>query len=323
MTSKPAYISLGDPSGIGPEVFIKSLHSSKIQENLSSFIVVSSEEVLKRTLKNLNQSYKINLISNEADTLDNAINLLHVEGCTVYDLGFPEESNAKYILDCLKKASDLSNKNKSCLITGPINKKILSSYEKGFSGHTEFLKNRFKSDEVLMFLTNGVLHLGIITTHIPLSQVSSSISKELIIKKYKLLNDGLKNIFKISKPRIGVLGLNPHAGESGIIGTEEGEVIAPAINELVCDGYNAIGPVSADTAFAVGGYDAILSMYHDQALPVIKTMDFNKTVNITLGLPFLRVSVDHGTAEDIAADYSANSESMLQAMLISLNKHET
>lgn len=113
MTSKPAYISLGDPSGIGPEVFIKSLHSSKIQENLSSFIVVSSEEVLKKTLKNLNQSYKINLISNEADTLDNAINLLHVEGCTEYDLGFPEESNAKYILDCLKKASDLSNKNKS------------------------------------------------------------------------------------------------------------------------------------------------------------------------------------------------------------------
>lgn len=323
MTSKPAYISLGDPSGIGPEVFVKSLHSPEIYENLSSFIVVSSEDVVRKTLKNLNQSYKTNLILNKADISNEAINILNVDGCHDYDLGSPKESNAKYILDCLKKASDLSEKNKSCLITGPINKKVLSSYEKKFSGHTEFLKSRFKSDEVLMFLSNGALHLGIITTHIPLSQVSSSISKELILKKYKLLDDGLKNIFKISKPRIGVLGLNPHAGESGTIGTEEDEVISPAINELIDNGYDAIGPISADTAFAVGNYDAVLSMYHDQALPVIKTLDFNKTVNITLGLPFLRVSVDHGTAENIAADYSANNESMLEAMRISLNRHET
>lgn len=323
MTSKPAYISLGDPSGIGPEVFVKSLHSPEIYENLSSFIVVSSEDVVRKTLKNLNQSYKTNLILNKADISNEAINILNVDGCHDYDLGSPKESNAKYILDCLKKASDLSEKNKSCLITGPINKKVLSSYEKKFSGHTEFLKSRFKSDEVLMFLSNGALHLGIITTHIPLSQVSSSISKELILKKYKLLDDGLKNIFKISKPRIGVLGLNPHAGESGTIGTEESEVISPAINELIDNGYDAIGPISADTAFAVGNYDAVLSMYHDQALPVIKTLDFNKTVNITLGLPFLRVSVDHGTAENIAADYSANNESMLEAMRISLNRHET
>ena len=323
MTSKPAYISLGDPSGIGPEVFVKSLHSPEIYENLSSFIVVSSEDVVRKTLKNLNQSYKTNLILNKADISNEAINILNVDGCHDYDLGSPKESNAKYILDCLKKASDLSEKNKSCLITGPINKKVLSSYEKKFSGHTEFLKSRFKSDEVLMFLSNGALHLGIITTHIPLSQVSSSISKELILKKYKLLDDGLKNIFKISKPRIGVLGLNPHAGESGTIGTEEDEVISPAINELIDNGYDAIGPISADTAFAAGNYDAVLSMYHDQALPVIKTLDFNKTVNITLGLPFLRVSVDHGTAENIAADYSANNESMLEAMRISLNRHET
>jgi len=323
LTSKPAYISLGDPSGIGPEVFVKSLHSPEIYENLSSFIVVSSEDVVRKTLKNLNQSYKTNLILNKADISNEAINILNVDGCHDYDLGSPKESNAKYILDCLKKASDLSEKNKSCLITGPINKKVLSSYEKKFSGHTEFLKSRFKSDEVLMFLSNGALHLGIITTHIPLSQVSSSISKELILKKYKLLDDGLKNIFKISKPRIGVLGLNPHAGESGTIGTEEDEVISPAINELIDNGYDAIGPISADTAFAVGNYDAVLSMYHDQALPVIKTLDFNKTVNITLGLPFLRVSVDHGTAENIAADYSANNESMLEAMRISLNRHET
>jgi len=322
LTSKPAYISLGDPSGIGPEVFIKSLNSPEIKKNLASFIVVSSIDVVSKTLKNLNQSYKTNLISDQADVSEGAINVLNVEGCLDYDLGSPKESNAKYIFDCLKKASDLTEKNNTCLITGPINKKVLSTYEKSFSGHTEFLKKRFGSEEVLMFLSNGSLHLGIITTHIPLSQVSSSITKELIQKKYILLNDGLKSIFKIPEPRIAVLGLNPHAGESGTIGHEESEVICPAIDELINKGYDAVGPVSADTAFAVGGYDAVLSMYHDQALPVIKTLDFNKTVNITLGLPFLRLSVDHGTAEDIAADYSANNESMLEAMRISLNRHE-
>mgnify|MGYP005717766909 FL=1 len=130
------------------------------------------------------------------------------------------------------------------------------------------------------------------------------------------------DIFKLASPKIAVLGINPHAGEFGTIGNEEQNTILPAIDELRDEGYDAYGPVSADTVFTQTKYDAVLSMYHDQALPVLKTIDFNKTVNITLGLPFLRVSVDHGTAEDIAKSYSANYESMMEALLISIARNE-
>jgi 4-hydroxythreonine-4-phosphate dehydrogenase len=322
LTSKPIFISLGDPSGIGPEVFVKSLSNPEIQKKLSCFVVVASQTVLQETIKKLGKNYKINPVSDQFNLVSDSINVLHVDGCVEYELGFPQKDNAKYILKCLSKAADLANEYKSCLVTGPVNKKILSCVQKDFSGHTDFLKDRFNSDEVLMYMSNGTLHLGIITTHIPLMEVPSAISKELIVKNFHLLNNGLQNIFNIANPKIAVLGLNPHAGESGQIGKEEEIIITPAINELKDSGYCAIGPISADTAFSVGGYDAILSMYHDQALPVVKTLDFNKTVNITLGLPFLRVSVDHGTAENIAHEFSANNESMLEALKISLNNYE-
>ena len=173
-----------------------------------------------------------------------------------------------------------------------------------------------------MYMTNGNLHLGITTTHVPLRVVPNVISRDLIKNKYKLLHHGLTDIFKLANPKIAVLGINPHAGEFGTIGDEEQNVIMPAIDELQHEGYDANGPISADTVFTQTKYDAVLSMYHDQALPVLKTIDFNKTVNITLGLPFLRVSVDHGTAEDIAKSYSANYESMMEALLISIARNE-
>ena len=174
----------------------------------------------------------------------------------------------------------------------------------------------------LMYMTNGNLHLGITTTHVPLRVVPNVISRDLIKNKYKLLHHGLIDIFKLANPKIAVLGINPHAGEFGTIGDEEQNVIMPAIDELQHEGYDANGPISADTVFTQTKYDAVLSMYHDQALPVLKTIDFHKTVNITLGLPFLRVSVDHGTAEDIAKDYSANYDSMMEALLISIARNE-
>ena len=207
-------------------------------------------------------------------------------------------------------------------MTGPLNKSIIQKHIQNFTGHTEFLKKKFNANEVLMYMTNGNLHLGILTTHIPLKEVPNAISRDLIKNKYKLLHHGLVDIFKLARPKIAVLGINPHAGEFGTIGNEEQNTILPAIDELRDEGYDAYGPVSADTVFTQTKYDAVLSMYHDQALPVLKTIDFNKTVNITLGLPFLRVSVDHGTAEDIAKSYSANYESMMEALLISIARNE-
>ena len=322
MISKPTFVSLGDPSGIGPEVFIKAINDQKLRQHLSKIILVSSSKVIEGAISAIGVKQKINLISDIKNAQPDSINLINVDGCTDFVLGEPTLNNSEFIVDCLSKAADLALTNSSCLVTGPLNKSIIQKHVQNFTGHTEFLKRKFNANEVLMYMTNGNLHLGILTTHIPLKEVPNAISRDLIKYKYKLLHDGLMDIFKLASPKIAVLGINPHAGEFGTIGNEEQNTILPAIDELRDEGYDAYGPVSADTVFTQTKYDAVLSMYHDQALPVLKTIDFNKTVNITLGLPFLRVSVDHGTAEDIAKSYSANYESMMEALLISIARNE-
>ena len=322
MISKPTFVSLGDPSGIGPEVFIKAIKDQKLKHHLSKVILVSSPKVIEGAISALDVKQKINRISDIKNTRPDSINLINVDGCKDFVLGEPTFNNSKFIVECLSTAADLALTNSSCLVTGPLNKSIIQKHIQNFTGHTEFLKRKFNANEVLMYMTNGNLHLGILTTHIPLKEVSSAISRVLIKNKYKLLHHGLIDIFKLANPKIAVLGINPHSGEFGTIGNEEQNIILPAIDELRHEGYDANGPVSADTVFTQTKYDAVLSMYHDQALPVVKTIDFNKTVNITLGLPFLRVSVDHGTAEDIAKNYSANYESMMEALLISIARNE-
>ena len=322
MISKPTFVSLGDPSGIGPEVFIKAINDQKLRQHLSKIILVSSSKVIEGAISAIGVKQKINLISDIKNAQPDSINLINVDGCKDFVLGEPTLNNSEFIVDCLSKAADLAHTNSSCLVTGPLNKSIIQKHVQNFTGHTEFLKGKFNTHEVLMYMTNGNLHLGILTTHIPLKEVPNAISRDLIKNKYKLLHHGLMDIFKLASPKIAVLGINPHAGEFGTIGNEEQNTILPAIDELRDEGYDAYGPVSADTVFTQTKYDAVLSMYHDQALPVLKAIDFNKTVNITLGLPFLRVSVDHGTAEDIAKSYSANYESMMEALLISIARNE-
>ena len=322
MISKPTFVSLGDPSGIGPEVFIKAINDQKLRQHLSKIILVSSSKVIEGAISAIGVKQKINLISDIKNAQPDSINLINVDGCKDFVLGEPTLNNSEFIVDCLSKAADLALTNSSCLVTGPLNKSIIQKHVQNFTGHTEFLKRKFNTNEVLMYMTNGNLHLGILTTHIPLKEVPNAITRDLIKNKYKLLHHGLMDIFKLACPKIAVLGINPHAGEFGTIGNEEQNTILPAIDELRDEGYDAYGPVSADTVFTQTKYDAVLSMYHDQALPVLKTIDFNKTVNITLGLPFLRVSVDHGTAEDIAKSYSANYESMMEALLISIARNE-
>ena len=192
-----------------------------------------------------------------------------MDGCTDFVLGEPTLNNSEFIVDCLSKAADLALTNSSCLVTGPLNKSIIQKHVQNFTGHTEFLKRKFNTNEVLMYMTNGNLHLGILTTHIPLKEVPNAISRDLIKNKYKLLHHGLVDIFKLGSPKIAVLGINPHAGEFGTIGNEEQNTILPAIDELRDEGYDAYGPVSADTVFTQTKYDAVLSMYHEQALPVL------------------------------------------------------
>ena len=322
MISKPTFVSLGDPSGIGPEVFIKAIKDQRLRQHLSKIILVSSPKVIEGAISALGMKQKINPISDVNKAQPDSINLINIDGCQDFVLGKPTFNNSNFIIECLSTAADLALKNSSCLVTGPLNKSIIQKHIQNFTGHTEFLKKKFNANEVLMYMTNGDLHLGITTTHVPLRVVPNVISRDLIKNKYKLLHHGLIDIFKLANPKIAVLGINPHAGEFGTIGNEEQNTILPAIDELRDEGYDAYGPVSADTVFTQTKYDAVLSMYHDQALPVLKAIDFYKTVNITLGLPFLRVSVDHGTAEDIAKGYSANYDSMMEALLISIARNE-
>ena len=322
LINKPTFVSLGDPSGIGPEVFIKAIKDQRLRQHLSKIILVSSPKVIEGAISALGMKQKINPISDVNKAQPDSINLINIDGCQDFVLGKPTFNNSSFIIECLSTAADLALKNSSSLVTGPLNKSIIQKHIQNFTGHTEFLKKKFNANEVLMYMTNGDLHLGITTTHVPLRVVPNVISRDLIKNKYKLLHHGLIDIFKLANPKIAVLGINPHAGEFGTIGDEEQNVIMPAIDELQHEGYDANGPISADTVFTQTKYDAVLSMYHDQALPVLKTIDFHKTVNITLGLPFLRVSVDHGTAEDIAKDYSANYDSMMEALLISIARNE-
>ena len=322
LINKPIFVSLGDPSGIGPEVFIKAIKDQRLRQHLSKIILVSSPKVIEGAISALDVKQKINPISDVNEAQPDSVNLINIDGCQDFVLGKPTFNNSNFIIECLSTAADLALKNSSCLVTGPLNKSIIQKHIQNFTGHTEFLKKKFNANEVLMYMTNGNLHLGITTTHVPLRVVPNVISRDLIKNKYKLLHHGLIDIFKLANPKIAVLGINPHAGEFGTIGDEEQNVIMPAIDELQHEGYDANGPISADTVFTQTKYDAVLSMYHDQALPVLKTIDFHKTVNITLGLPFLRVSVDHGTAEDIAKDYSANYDSMMEALLISIARNE-
>ena len=322
LINKPIFVSLGDPSGIGPEVFIKAINDQRLRQHLSKIILVSSPKVIEGAISALGMKQKINPISDVNKAQPDSINLINIDGCQDFVLGKPTFNNSSFIIECLSTAADLALKNSSCLVTGPLNKSIIQKHIQNFTGHTEFLKKKFNANEVLMYMTNGNLHLGITTTHVPLRVVPNVISRDLIKNKYKLLHHGLIDIFKLANPKIAVLGINPHAGEFGTIGDEEQNVIMPTIDELQHEGYDANGPISADTVFTQTKYDAVLSMYHDQALPVLKAIDFYKTVNITLGLPFLRVSVDHGTAEDIAKDYSANYDSMMEALLISIARNE-
>ena len=321
MISKKIIVSLGDPAGIGPEIFLKALSKINSERILEKIVVVSSLSVLDFVNSKLKYSFEFNELVNIKETKPNKINFINVQNCPNYQVGKSDENNADYIINSINIASDLAFENKLNLVTGPINKSVISSKIKKFQGHTEYLKNKFSCNDVLMLLANDQLKIGVATTHIPLKDVSDTVTERLLINKITLLEEGLRDLFNIDNPLIGVLGLNPHAGEKGEYGEEDKNIVQPTIRKL-SNKFNLIGPLPADTAFVSSKCDGYLSMYHDQALPVIKTLDFYGTVNITIGLPFMRVSVDHGTAEDIAPDFKADPSSMIKSIKIALNENK-
>lgn len=236
--------------------------------------------------------------------------------------GRPERANANYVLTTLEHASaGCVNGRFDALVTGPVQKSVINEAGVAFSGHTEYLAQLTGSAQPVMMLVAGELRVALLTTHLALREVPAAVTTGRLDAVVRVLADGLTQLFGIGRPRIAVLGLNPHAGEAGHLGTEEREIIAPALDALRGTGIAVIGPLPADTAFTpdrLRTFDAVLAMYHDQGLPVLKYAGFGQAVNVTLGLPIIRTSVDHGTALDLAGTGRADSGSMRAAISLAV-----
>ena len=310
---KKFFISPGDPAGIGPEITLRALSENKSIQNY--FVLAGDKDFYQDLIEKNNIDLK--LIDKESQ--EDGVLFKHFSLQNEVILGQPDISNANYVIDVLSHGAlgCLNNEFKG-LITGPVNKEIINQSGFEFSGHTEFLSDISNVKKVVMLLMNEKLKIALLTTHIPLSKVPLKITKKNLKETTSIIVKEFENTWKISNPSVCLLGLNPHAGEGGYIGHEEEEIIKPFVNSA---NENIYGPISADTAFVkqnIKKYDVFLAMYHDQALPVIKSMGFGKTLNVTLGLPFVRISVDHGTAFDLAGKNTADFSSMNEALKTSM-----
>lgn len=320
-------ISIGDLNGIGIEVVLKTFDDVRMLDFCTP-IIFGSAKTISYHKNVLNLQTPIVGISNINSIIHNKINLLNVWQESVdINLGQVSSVSGKYAYLSLKAATEaLKNNSIDVLITAPINKQTIQSDDFHFKGHTEYLESMLNGKS-LMILMDGNLRMGLATTHIPLSQVAEKITPELIQEKIAILNQTLIQDFNIQKPRIAVLGLNPHCGDNGVIGNEEIEIIIPTLNKIQESGILAYGTYAADSFFGNKtylGFDAILAMYHDQGLAPFKALSFGNGVNFTAGLSKIRTSPDHGTAFDISgkgiADYNSFKSAVYSAIDIFRNR---
>ncbi|MEM9469553.1 MAG: 4-hydroxythreonine-4-phosphate dehydrogenase PdxA [Pseudomonadota bacterium] len=319
--NKPIAITMGEPAGVGGELTIKAWRVRK-EENLSPFFVIDCPERLKAIDPSL-PVQQIKTSKEASEVFTDALPVLPLQLKEKPVLGQLNSANAQSVIESIELAVELCLEGQaSAVVTNPIHKAAL--YETGFNhpGHTEFIadlcaKEKGQHITPIMMLACEELRVVPLTIHIPLKDVAASISQELIVEKCRIIHQALQNDYKIKTPRIAVTGLNPHAGENGTIGKEDAEIIVPALEALKEEGIQVSGPHSADTLFhkeARAQYDIAVCMYHDQALIPIKTLDFHGGVNVTLGLPVIRTSPDHGTALDIAGTSQAHAESFINAI---------
>ena len=312
-------VSSGDPAGIGPDICIKAFGNKKILSYKP--IVFGNIDLFIERAKQINQDINIREYKGEEeDSISNDF-LWIVDKPIGVDISSskPNPKSAEYIINIFEESVNKTiSKEFDAIVTCPINKEIINEGGIPFTGHTEELAKLGKTNKVVMMLANQKIKVALASTHIPLNKVSDFINKGHIEEVVEIIHTSLRDYWNANDPLIKVLGINPHAGDGGYIGKEEKEVISPALQNLKEKGINTIGPISADTAFiekdGTKKADAFLAMFHDQGLPVIKTMGFGETVNITLGLPFIRTSVDHGTAYDKAGLGSADESSLIAAM---------
>ena len=314
-------LTCGEPAGIGPDLCIDIAGRAWPCE----LIVAGDPEVLQSRAQQLRKPLSfLPYKPDDARTEHHAgtLRVLHVPVASAVRPGQLDRANARHVLQLLDRASDGCMSGEfAAMVTAPVQKSVINDSGIKFSGHTEYLAERTGGAHPVMMLASGSLRVALATTHLPLKDVSAAITRELLHKVLRIVDHDLRTRFAIPAPRIIVCGLNPHAGESGHLGREEVEVIAPALDALRGAGLQLIGPSPADTAFTahmLKQADAVLAMFHDQGLPVIKYAGFEKAVNVTLGLPIIRTSVDHGTALSLAGTGAAESGSLATAIEVAL-----
>ena len=287
-------VTSGEPAGIGPELCVKLA-----REALPARIVAIGDR-----------------------SLFNAVEVEHIPLRRPSVPGKLDPTNSRYVLEVLDRAIDGCLRGEyDAMVTAPVQKSTINDAGIAFTGHTEYLAERAHAEHVVMMLVGGGLRVALATTHLPLSEVSRNITVESLRRTLRVLDHDLRRRFRIAHPRILVSGLNPHSGESGHLGREEVDVIAPAIAAAVAAGIDASGPIPADTLFVperLAKADCALAMFHDQGLPVLKYAAFGRGVNVTLGLPFVRTSVDHGTALDLAGSGRADAGSLIEAVKLAI-----
>ncbi len=317
-------ISQGDINGIGLEVIIKTFLDPQMLE-ICTPVLFGSNKTASFHRKALNiEDFSFNQIKDISEINHKRANIINVyEEDIVIELGKQTETGGKYALKSLEAAAYALAQGKiDVLVTAPINKENIQSPDFKFPGHTEYLDEKFGTGNSLMFLVSDTLRVAVVTGHIPVTQVAQALTTEKIIKKIEVLHKSLIEDLGVRKPKIAVLGLNPHAGDNGVIGNEEKNIIIPAIEKTKEEGKLVYGPYSSDGFFGSSAYksfDAVLAMYHDQGLIPFKTITFNSGVNFTAGLPIVRTSPDHGTAYDIAGKNSASEESFRRAIYTAID----
>ena len=311
-------VTPGEPSGIGYDILL-SISEKKFPAQI---IAIASLDLLKDRADLLDK--KINLIGVDLHSDDLPSNtpgtiLVHdIRTHNKLDIGYPSIKHVPMILQSLDIAINACmKKHAAAMVTGPVQKKIIMKYGANFSGHTEYIANQTGGMPIMMLHTQK-LRVALLTTHVPLVDVPKLITKDRIKSYVEIISNDLYKKLGIKNPNINICGLNPHAGEGGYIGKEEEDIIIPVVKSMREQGFNINGPFSADTIFTREDGDVILAMFHDQALPVIKTLEFGNIVNTTLGLPIVRTSVDHGTALDIAGTNKADAGSLISAINTSI-----
>ncbi|MEM6397405.1 MAG: 4-hydroxythreonine-4-phosphate dehydrogenase PdxA [Bacteroidota bacterium] len=315
-------ISLGDTNGIGPEIVVKAFEGGKFGEETVP-IVYGELPLLERLSKGRNHAILLLKITAPEDARAGFLNVIECWPEPVeYEPGIPTLASGMAAAVSLEYAvEDLRTGRIDALVTAPINKANMPRDRFPYPGHTEMLTDRLGADQSLMLLVNEGLRVGLVSNHLPVAQVAGAVTRETILRKLAIMHASLRQDFGCAEPRIAVFGLNPHAGDNGLLGHEEQTIIEPTLKEAQRRGINATGPYPADGFFGTGAqrnFDAILAMYHDQGLVPFKALSFGNGVNFTAGIPAIRTSPDHGTAFDIAGQDKADAASFVQAVRVAV-----